>query len=81
MKTIEIEEFVDEWGRVIVSVVIVAAIALGIYSYSNRTEDQHSRSAVPTQRDSSCEEFGDATTLNAVPLRCKTYWEEKTSIR
>ena len=67
--------------RIIISIFIVVAIAMGIYNYSTRSEDQRMNTIQESQSISPCESFGNSINLEAVPLRCKVYWEEQTSIR
>lgn len=59
--------------RMIISVAIVGAIALGIYSYSQRTPDPADVNK-PATVNNVCDKYGDFTDTSIVPIRCKSYW-------
>ena len=74
----EEESWLQENLRIIISICIVTAIAIGIYNYSGGIKDQQGNPTQANQNISSCESFGDAISLETVPLRCKAYWDERT---
>lgn len=68
----EFKEWLQENLSVIVSIFIVGAIALGIYSYSQTEEPKESEPV-----EVNCESYGKYSRIDDVPLRCKKYWQEK----